>query len=123
MKRNKGFTLIELLVVIAIIGILAAVVLGSITGARTAALDGAFQAEVSSLQPSLIVACDDHTPLVVGDAAAGTSTIRNNGTIGANSCGAAGAGTFSVVVQPSGTFGGNCTDGTITETSVSFNGC
>jgi len=62
MKQKKGFTLIELLVVIAIIGILSAIGLVALNGAREKARDAKRKSDLATVATALALFYDDQTP-------------------------------------------------------------
>lgn len=62
-NNKKGFTLIELLVVIAIIGILSAIGLVSLNGAREKARDAKRQSDLAQIRSAMALYYDDQNPV------------------------------------------------------------
>lgn len=84
--KKKGFTLIELLVVIAIIGILASIVLVSLSGARTRARDARITSDLNQIRTigEIINSSDGNYAAVAANGDVGTLITDINSQGGTN---------------------------------------
>jgi prepilin-type N-terminal cleavage/methylation domain-containing protein len=78
MNPKKGFTLIELLVVIAIIGILASIVLVSLSGARNRAKDARITSDMGQMRTTGEIFYDTHNTYTGLDTYADMTTLKND---------------------------------------------